>query len=509
MSCVQSIAELGNRGVLVEIECNISNNLPCIVIVGSASKAVDEGRERVRGAFTNSGLQLPRKRITINLAPADLPKSDSSFDLAMAAAILQTSGQIPPETLKKTILIGELGLDGSIRPSRGIIGKLLLGRKLGVNEFVVPYANIAQACLVPGVRLIPVRTLRELYIFLTTSVGITQLDTNENASSLTTDTSAAESLSLSEIVGQEFAKRGLEIAAAGGHNIFLTGPPGTGKSMLAKTLPMLLPQPTHEEILEVTQLHSLVTNNYEMPVITRPFRSPHHSASLVAILGGGNNLRPGEISLAHHGVLFLDEMPEFNRVTLEALRQPLEDHTVTVARAKDTVVYPANFILVATANPCPCGYYGSDKPCNCLPSQVSRYQQRISGPILDRIDLHCTVQGLDHTSLLERPPDVKTDATIRDRILDARKRQFKRYDTSIKTNATMSRRDIQTLGFLEQQAKDLLDQAAASLTLSARAYMKTVKVARTIADLGSSEAIRSPHIAEALQYRHQVQMPSL
>jgi magnesium chelatase family protein len=499
---VRSPWDKGQDGLVIDVECHVSNGLPGITIVGYANKAVDESKERLRSAFSSSKLQMPRKRITINLAPADIPKESTSFDLAVAVAILLASEQISRIPDEATGFIGEIGLDGTIRPVRGVLGKILAGKTQGITTFVLPAGNVEQALLIPHIRILPLRDLPELVTSFTIPESqVAYIDSGEGTVPATVGVVRDESVQLDDIVGQEAAKRAIEIAAAGGHNILLNGPPGTGKSMLAKALPGILPKMSHAEIVETTHLHSLSGMQYDKIILSRPFRSPHHSASHAAVVGGGHNLRPGEITLAHRGILFFDELPEFGRLTIESLRQPLEDRTITIARAKETTTYPANFILVTTSNPCPCGYFGTSKPCRCQQFEIQRYRRKLSGPILDRIDLYSEVDAIDHEQLLVNRENTDTEATgARKRIAKARTVQHERYK-SPKLNANMTNRDIKKFANLMADAEQLLNQAAKKLDISARNYMRTVKVARTIADLDESESIEKTHIGEALQYR--------
>jgi magnesium chelatase family protein len=497
---IRSLVETGQNGLVIDIECQMSNSLPGITIIGYANKAVDEAKERIRSAFDSANITLPRKRITINLAPADVPKDSTGFDLAIAAAVLVASNQCT--TLPENCAImGELGLDGVVRPIRGVIGKLLAGKRHSIDTFIIPGANVEQASLVPDVTLIPIHDLNEFFQYVN---GLSQppiVDTSLSLATIASIEKSSDSMGLEDVVGQELAKRAIEVSAAGGHNVLLGGPPGTGKSMLARILPDLLPPMTRDEMLEVTHLHSLASNDFNRIISNRPFRSPHHSASNVAVVGGGGTIKPGEMSLSHRGVLLFDELPEFDRTTVEALRQPLETRTISISRAKESAEYPAHFIFIATANPCPCGFYGTSKPCSCMPSNITRYRRKLSGPILDRIDLYVDVHEIDNSRLLSEVPSTHyTTAAVQERVAEARQRQEERFG-DIKLNADMTNRDIKSKARLSDDSKTMLDTAANKFGLSARAYMRTVKVARTIADLDSSENIETKHIAEALQYR--------
>lgn len=497
----RTCAVVGLEGYVVEVEVDISPGLPAFHIVGLPDTAVQESRERVRAAVRNSGAEFPMRRIAVSLAPADLKKSGPSYDLPIAVGILVSSGQLPSD-LNGSLLLGELALDGALRSTRGILPMVAVGRSQGFNTIFVPEENAPEAALVDGVEIVPAPDLQQVISHFRNETQIAPFD--EPRQPQPAPTGEPRLPNLADVRGQEHAKRALEVAAAGGHNMLMSGPPGSGKTLLARCLPSILPPMTGDESLEVTKIYSVAGLLPEgSPLISRrPFRSPHYTISNAGLVGGGAMPRPGEITLSHRGVLFLDEFPEFGNAALEVLRQPIEDKVVTISRASGTVTFPANFMLVAAMNPCPCGYYGDmQKPCSCSPSIVSRYQRRISGPMLDRIDIFVEVPRVEYDKLVA-PPGEDTSEKVRDRVTRARTLQRGRFgDKGLASNAEMGPVEVWDYCQVAEAAEALLQMAMKQLNFSARGFHRVLKVARTIADLSGSETIETPHLAEALQYR--------
>ena len=502
LSKIFSAATVGLSSIPVEVEVDVSaTGLPSFTIVGLPDKAVEESKERVRSAIKNSGAEFPDRRITVNLAPADLPKEGPAYDVSIALGILVASGQVGAD-LKKSLVFGELSLDGSLRHTNGTLPLVLLAQEKNFVEVFLPAVNAEEAAIVGGVNIYPVKNIRQLVEHL---MNIHQIELQEHLEFNSLKSEVDFIFDMADIAGQEHAKRALEIAAAGGHNLFMHGVPGAGKTMLARAFASILPELSKEEALEVTKIYSISGNlpQGESIIKYRPFRSPHHTTSRIGLIGGGSRPKPGEISLAHRGVLFLDEFPEFPRHVLESLRQPMEDGIVQISRAVGTMHYPARFTLIAAANPCPCGYYGSQKKqCTCLPGSISRYRKKLSGPILDRIDLHVEVPEVKLKKLTAEKLDGERSDVIRKRVQAACARQRTRFrDGKILSNAEMNSREVRELCLLDATSKSLLTSATAQMGLTARSYFKIIKIARTIADLSGEKEIAANHLAEALQYR--------